>query len=112
MIREELVSEYSAVWFHVGLVILDARYGLSERDEGTEGLDVDVTVSVQALVNSSQLFISGKRSKVSRSTILFVLRASRSSPLPDKDVDLRGTVSPVSDVLSNGARMSVPGGRC
>ncbi|KAI0711382.1 DnaJ-domain-containing protein [Earliella scabrosa] len=46
-----------------GLVILDARYGPSERDDGTEGLDVDVTVPVQALVNSSQLFIPGKRSK-------------------------------------------------
>ncbi|RDX54743.1 DnaJ-domain-containing protein [Lentinus brumalis] len=46
-----------------GLIILDARYGPSERDEGTEGLDVDVTVPVQALVNSSQLYIPGKRSK-------------------------------------------------
>ncbi|TBU31392.1 DnaJ-domain-containing protein [Dichomitus squalens] len=46
-----------------GLVILDARYGPSERDEGTEGLDVDVTIPVRALVNSSQLYIPGKRSK-------------------------------------------------
>ncbi|KAI0634860.1 DnaJ-domain-containing protein [Trametes polyzona] len=46
-----------------GLVILEARYGPSEEDEGTEGLEVDVTVSVQALVNSSQLYIPGKRSK-------------------------------------------------
>ncbi|PIL27686.1 hypothetical protein GSI_10839 [Ganoderma sinense ZZ0214-1] len=46
-----------------GLVILDARYGPSEQDEGTEGLDVDVTIPMQALVNSSQLYIPGKRSK-------------------------------------------------
>ncbi|KAI0746997.1 DnaJ-domain-containing protein [Daedaleopsis nitida] len=46
-----------------GLIILDARYGPAERDEGTEGLDVDVTVPMQALVNSSQLSIPGKRSK-------------------------------------------------
>lgn len=52
--------------FLTGLVILDARYGPSEQDEGTEGLDVDVTVPMQALVNSSQLYIPGKRSKVSR----------------------------------------------
>ncbi len=52
--------------FLTGLVILDAHYGPSEQDEGTEGLDVDVTIPVQALVNSSQLYIPGKRSKVSR----------------------------------------------
>lgn len=52
--------------FLTGLVILDARYGPSEQDEGTEGLNVDVTVPMQALVNSSQLYIPGKRSKVSR----------------------------------------------
>ncbi|KAI0360473.1 DnaJ-domain-containing protein [Trametes cingulata] len=46
-----------------GLVILEARYGPSEQEEGTEGLEVDVTVPVQALINSSQLYIPGKRSK-------------------------------------------------
>ncbi|OSD08750.1 DnaJ-domain-containing protein [Trametes coccinea BRFM310] len=46
-----------------GLVVLEARYGPSEEEEGTEGLEVDVTVPVQALVNSSQLYIPGKRSK-------------------------------------------------
>ncbi|KAI8986702.1 DnaJ-domain-containing protein [Trametes punicea] len=46
-----------------GLVVLEARYGPSEQEEGTEGLEVDVTVPVQALVNSSQLYIPGKRSK-------------------------------------------------
>ncbi|KAH9941173.1 DnaJ-domain-containing protein [Epithele typhae] len=47
-----------------GLVVQEAVYGPSERDEGTEGLDVDVTVPLQALVNASQLYIPGKRSKV------------------------------------------------
>ncbi|KAH9849605.1 DnaJ-domain-containing protein [Lenzites betulinus] len=46
-----------------GLVVLEARYGPSEQDEGTDGLEVDVTVPVQALVNASQLYIPGKRSK-------------------------------------------------
>ena len=49
---------------HTGLIILDARYGLSGNGEGTEGLDVDVTIPMQALVNSSQIYIPGKRSKV------------------------------------------------
>ena len=49
---------------HAGLVILDARYGPSERGDDAEGLDVDVTVPLQALVNASQLHIPGKRSKV------------------------------------------------
>ena len=52
--------------FLTGLVILDACYGPSEQDERTEGLDVDVTIPMQALVNASQLYIPGKRSKVSR----------------------------------------------
>ncbi|KAI0646506.1 DnaJ-domain-containing protein [Trametes meyenii] len=46
-----------------GLVVLEAQYGPSEQDEGTAGLEVDVTVPVQALVNTSQLYIPGKRSK-------------------------------------------------
>ncbi|OBZ77401.1 DnaJ subfamily C member 11 [Grifola frondosa] len=46
-----------------GLIILEASYGPSERDENTEGLDVDVAIPVQALVNKSQLFIPGRRSK-------------------------------------------------
>lgn len=49
-----------------GLVILEASYGPSERDEATAGLDVDVTVPLQALVHRSQLYIPGRRSKVSR----------------------------------------------
>ncbi|KAI0938578.1 hypothetical protein AcV5_000221 [Taiwanofungus camphoratus] len=47
-----------------GLVVLEAVYGPSERDEATGGLDVDVTVPLQALVNKSQLYIPGRRSKV------------------------------------------------
>lgn len=46
-----------------GLVILEASYGPSERDEATAGLDVDVTVPLQALVHRSQLYIPGRRSK-------------------------------------------------
>ncbi|KAL1943812.1 hypothetical protein VTO73DRAFT_3630 [Trametes versicolor] len=46
-----------------GLVVLEARYGPSEQDGGSEGLAVDVTVPVQALVNASQLYIPGIRSK-------------------------------------------------
>ncbi|GBE87408.1 DnaJ-domain-containing protein [Sparassis latifolia] len=46
-----------------GLIIVEALYGPSERDESTKGLDVDVTVPVQALVNKSQLYIPGRRSK-------------------------------------------------
>ncbi|KAH9923298.1 DnaJ-domain-containing protein [Amylocystis lapponica] len=46
-----------------GLIILEAAYGPSEQDESTQGLDMDVTVPVQALVNRSQLYIPGRRSK-------------------------------------------------
>lgn len=48
-----------------GLVILESLYGPLERDEAAEGLDLDVTVALQALVNRSQLYIPGRRSKVS-----------------------------------------------
>ncbi|TFY53464.1 hypothetical protein EVJ58_g9439 [Rhodofomes roseus] len=48
-----------------GLVILEAFYGPLERDEAAEGLDLDVTVALQALVHRSQLYIPGRRSKVS-----------------------------------------------
>ena len=48
-----------------GLVILEALYGPLERDEAAEGLDLDVTVALQALVHRSQLYIPGRRSKVS-----------------------------------------------
>ncbi|OCH93953.1 DnaJ-domain-containing protein [Obba rivulosa] len=40
-----------------GLIILEAMYGPSERDDSTDGLDVDMTIPVQALVNKSQLYI-------------------------------------------------------
>lgn len=53
--------------FCVGLVVVDARYGPREEGEdegGVQGLVVDVTVPVQALVNNSQLVIPGGRSKV------------------------------------------------
>ena len=74
---------------------MEARYGPSERDEGTEGLDVDVTVPLQALVNLSQLYIPGKRSKVSLKLLRFQILPSmcRISSIPprfafDKDVSL------------------------
>ena len=86
MFQEELVLRDAAWVVHTGLIILDARYGPSERDEGTEGLDVDVTIPVQALVNSSQLYVPGKRSKVRRSFAAPSLCALRLPYLPDKDV--------------------------
>ncbi|KIP02137.1 hypothetical protein PHLGIDRAFT_130897 [Phlebiopsis gigantea 11061_1 CR5-6] len=47
-----------------GLVIVDARYGPTEYgDDAVQGLDVDVTIPLQALVNNSQLYIPGGRSK-------------------------------------------------
>ncbi|PCH44875.1 DnaJ-domain-containing protein [Wolfiporia cocos MD-104 SS10] len=49
-----------------GLIIEEAFYGPAERDEATDGLDVNVTVPLQALVTKSQLYIPGRRSKVSR----------------------------------------------
>ncbi|THH30988.1 hypothetical protein EUX98_g3177 [Antrodiella citrinella] len=48
-----------------GLVIIEGTYGVTVRDEYTEGLEVDVTIPLQALVNKSQLYIPGKRSKSS-----------------------------------------------
>ena len=81
-------TSLTSLYIISGLVILDARYGPSERGEGAEGLDVDVTIPVRALVNSSQLYIPGRRSKV-RCTCLRPLHSverkslawlSRSSP--------------------------------
>ena len=48
-----------------GLVILDARYGPAENDDDLEGLTINVTVPLQALVSKSQLYIPGRRTKVS-----------------------------------------------
>lgn len=49
----------------LGLVILEGSYGAAVQDEHTEGLEIDVTIPLQALVNGSQLYIPGRRSKVS-----------------------------------------------
>jgi len=47
-----------------GLVIVEARYGPTDQDdESTKGLDIDVTIPLQALINNSQLYIPGGRSK-------------------------------------------------
>lgn len=60
-----LVPPAKSDWF-VGLVIVEAKYGPKD-DEGdaTKGLVLDVTIPLQALVNNSQLYIPGGRSKVS-----------------------------------------------
>ncbi|KAF9447147.1 hypothetical protein P691DRAFT_761024 [Macrolepiota fuliginosa MF-IS2] len=42
-----------------GLVILEANYGSTEKDEGTPDLTFDVTIPLQALVRNSQLYIPG-----------------------------------------------------
>ena len=47
-----------------GLVISNAQYGPAEADDAAEGLTIDVTVPIQALVSKSQLYIPGRRSKV------------------------------------------------
>lgn len=54
----------SSFIFDVGLVVKEAAYGPSEQGPEMEGLDVDVTIAVQALVHNSQLYIPGHRSKV------------------------------------------------
>ncbi|KAG9311685.1 hypothetical protein JVU11DRAFT_7922 [Chiua virens] len=43
-----------------GLVILEAAYGPRPMDNETAGLDVDVTIPVQALVHNSQVYVSNK----------------------------------------------------
>lgn len=60
-----LIYEIWKLTFLPGLIILEASYGPSETDGSTEGLNVDVTVPMQALVNQSQVYIPGRRSKVS-----------------------------------------------
>lgn len=47
-----------------GLIITDAKYGPAEVDDVAKGLDIDVTIPLQVLVNNSQLYIPGRRSKV------------------------------------------------
>ena len=51
-----------------GLVIIDARYGPAENGDALQGLTIDVTIPLQALVTKSQLYIPGRRSKVSSRT--------------------------------------------
>ncbi|KIJ14593.1 hypothetical protein PAXINDRAFT_169736 [Paxillus involutus ATCC 200175] len=46
-----------------GLVILEAIYGPTCPDNETTGLDVDVTVPLQALVHNSQVYVSGRLPK-------------------------------------------------
>ncbi|GLB39157.1 putative protein with domain of unknown function (DUF3395) [Lyophyllum shimeji] len=46
-----------------GLVILEASWGSSEKEDGARDLVMDVTVPLQALVHSSQLYIPSDRTK-------------------------------------------------
>lgn len=48
----------------LGLVILEATYGPTSVGNETAGLDVDVTIPLQALVHNSQLYVSNKIPKV------------------------------------------------
>ncbi|KAH0834869.1 hypothetical protein J3R83DRAFT_10498 [Lanmaoa asiatica] len=43
-----------------GLVILEATYGPTSLDNETAGLDVDVTIPLQALVHNSQVYVSNR----------------------------------------------------
>ncbi len=68
-------------------MILEAWYGPAERDGDSEGLDLNVTIPVQALVNKSQLYIPGRRTKVSRGpaiciSLIFVCLP----PLPTREL--------------------------
>lgn len=58
------VASYAHGSLLTGLILTDAQYGPSERDDATKDLDIDVTIPLQALVNTSQLYIPGRRSKV------------------------------------------------
>lgn len=48
----------------LGLVVLEATYGPMSLDNETAGLEVDVTIPLQALVHNSQLYVSNKVPKV------------------------------------------------
>lgn len=63
-------------------MILEAWYGPAERDSDSEGLDLNVTIPVQALVNKSQLYIPGRRSKVGLNTVLAFPNFFLLVPLP------------------------------
>ena len=98
---------------HTGLVILEASYGPSERDEGIEGLDVDVTVPLQALVNSSQLYIPGKRSKVSHLSVyplLCAVRRASSFPVPRYGFSSSWPISGLGGFNRIEDEMAVPSG--
>lgn len=43
---------------------MEATYGPTSLDNETAGLDVDVTIPLQALVHNSQLYVSNKVPKV------------------------------------------------
>jgi hypothetical protein len=61
-----------------GLVIIDAKYGPKEsEDDAAKGLVLDVTIPLQALVNNSQLYVPGGRSKVSSGPVMLIDFISR-----------------------------------
>lgn len=55
----------------LGLVVIEALYGPAEPDVEAKDLTIDVTVPVQALVHNSQVFVPGRRTKVSEETSFF-----------------------------------------
>lgn len=69
-------------------MILEAWYGPAERDSDSEGLDLNVTIPVQALVNKSQLYIPGRRSKVGLNTVLAFPNFFCWFPFPFADSEL------------------------
>lgn len=49
---------------------MEATYGPTVVDNDTVGLDVDVTIPLQALVQKSQLYVSNKVPKVTDGNVL------------------------------------------
>jgi hypothetical protein len=60
--RESLMPQDTDV--SIGLVILNASYSAREKGKDIEGLSIDATIPLQALVHASQLHIPALRSKV------------------------------------------------
>jgi hypothetical protein len=55
-----------------GLVIVEATYGAMETADRELGLYWDVTIPVQTLVRSSQIYIPGRHPKVSQNYIIII----------------------------------------
>ena len=66
-VLQDLLSTISrSDWFFFpqGLVVLEATYGPTDEDEDARQLILDVTIPLQALVQHSQVYIPGHRTKV------------------------------------------------